>query len=285
MVGKSARWVQDHVRIAERLEQDPQAVQQLADMADISLRLVLKFADERNAVRRLLALEAHRTSGTRGMRLALDGHPLARCAALFLDVKNSPYAQPSYASAILPNALVHQFPELAPYAGKAVGEVVAALRALPSRADGPAADRGESLAAASRSAEPPSARLLALAVRLLAALDVVSADIALATTEKEIARELAELRAELAAKPRKTKAATAWLPPEPGPDESRKLTGDDIATIKDAIKGLEVRAAALPRNSRAQVRLNKEATRLERRLQGDAVERQEEHLPNSDDEG
>ena len=56
----SARWVQDHVRLDERLEHDRDAIARLEEMADISLRLLLVFADQTNAIRRLLALDEPR---------------------------------------------------------------------------------------------------------------------------------------------------------------------------------------------------------------------------------
>jgi hypothetical protein len=70
IVGKSPKWVDDHIRLPKRLEHDPEAVVALAEMTDLSFRLLLAFADAPVTSRRL-ALEAHRTGGANAMRKAL----------------------------------------------------------------------------------------------------------------------------------------------------------------------------------------------------------------------
>jgi len=133
-------------------------------------------------------------------------------------------------------------------------------------------------------------RLLALGLRLQDVLDVVSAELELAKEEKEIARELAALRAELAGEgkpPRgtKTKATKVGLPPlHPGPDASRKLSQKEIEAIEAHIAQLRARAEPLPKESPMKTRWNREAQRWERRLQGHFMECVEEILPGSDDE-
>jgi hypothetical protein len=134
-VGLSAAWVEKYVRLAVRLEDDVETTKQLREMTDVSFRLVLALADEKDTARRLLAIEAHRRGGgARAMKQALEGHPLARVIGLFTHAETSPFPNLPPTTPVSAQ-LIEQFPELKPY--ETIGDVVEAIRQPAARTKSP----------------------------------------------------------------------------------------------------------------------------------------------------